>query len=277
MQGHPRWTAHGGEFWKHVIHWRREWQTIPVHLLWEPHELYKKAKRYATERCHKGEQDLHWKLLLPYPIPNLKGWMLWPHSCHLTAWCEIRTMTGLTTQRQSRVPGVWSRQAAETNVNVYWVALQEQAVARCWILGRQMLGQSTQWSLLQQEHPGSAHSTLDSWAPDLGKTGPGKSLPQRQPRSQVAEEPFNSYNTTPWSPNPAYSTPQLYTRSGADTTEKGKWPWAASESNHGCWHKRCIMRPHGAYLLQQSPPLRQGTYSRTTEPDSRQPSGFLLQ
>ena len=26
----------------HCIHWRREWQTTPVYLLWEPHELYKR-------------------------------------------------------------------------------------------------------------------------------------------------------------------------------------------------------------------------------------------
>ena len=32
------------EFWETVIHWRREWQTTPVYLPWEPHELYKKSK-----------------------------------------------------------------------------------------------------------------------------------------------------------------------------------------------------------------------------------------
>ena len=42
MQGHPRWMGHSGEFWQIVSHWRREWQTTPVYLLWEPHELYKK-------------------------------------------------------------------------------------------------------------------------------------------------------------------------------------------------------------------------------------------
>ena len=43
MQGQPRQTGHSGEFWKNVIHWR-EWQTTPVCLPWEPHELYKKAQ-----------------------------------------------------------------------------------------------------------------------------------------------------------------------------------------------------------------------------------------
>ena len=44
MQGHPRQTGQSGEFWWNVIHWRREWQTTPAYLLWEPHELYKRTK-----------------------------------------------------------------------------------------------------------------------------------------------------------------------------------------------------------------------------------------
>ena len=43
--GHPRWTGHGGEVWRNVVHWRREWQTTSVFLTWEPHEQYEKAKR----------------------------------------------------------------------------------------------------------------------------------------------------------------------------------------------------------------------------------------
>ena len=31
---------------KHQNPWKREWQTTSVFLLWEPHEQYKKAKRY---------------------------------------------------------------------------------------------------------------------------------------------------------------------------------------------------------------------------------------
>ena len=37
--------------WQSVVHWRKEWQTISVFLLWEPHEQYEKAKRCDTERC----------------------------------------------------------------------------------------------------------------------------------------------------------------------------------------------------------------------------------
>ena len=48
--GNPRWSGHSGELWTNVVHWRREWQTTPVILLWEPHELYTKVKRYDTKR-----------------------------------------------------------------------------------------------------------------------------------------------------------------------------------------------------------------------------------
>ena len=50
MQGHPRQTGHSEGFWQNVIHCRRVWQTAPVCLPQEPHELYKKAKRYEHHR-----------------------------------------------------------------------------------------------------------------------------------------------------------------------------------------------------------------------------------
>ena len=49
MQGHPRRTGHGIEFWQSVVHCRRECQTAPVFLPWEPHEQYEKAKGYENE------------------------------------------------------------------------------------------------------------------------------------------------------------------------------------------------------------------------------------
>ena len=49
LEGHPRQTGHGGEFWQNVVHWRREWQTTSVFLPWEPHEQYEKAKRYGAQ------------------------------------------------------------------------------------------------------------------------------------------------------------------------------------------------------------------------------------
>ena len=33
------------EFRQNVVHWRREWQTTSIFLLWEPHEQHEKAKR----------------------------------------------------------------------------------------------------------------------------------------------------------------------------------------------------------------------------------------
>ena len=50
MQGHPRQMYHNEECWQNEFHWRREWQTTLVFLPWEPHEQYKKAKRYDTRR-----------------------------------------------------------------------------------------------------------------------------------------------------------------------------------------------------------------------------------
>ena len=50
VQGHPRWTGHGEEFWQNVIHRRRGWQTAPVYLPWGPHELDEKATRDESAR-----------------------------------------------------------------------------------------------------------------------------------------------------------------------------------------------------------------------------------
>ena len=44
------WRCHAEEYWQNVIHWRREWQNTSVFLPWEPHEQYKKVKRYDIER-----------------------------------------------------------------------------------------------------------------------------------------------------------------------------------------------------------------------------------
>ena len=34
-----------------VIHWRREWETTPVYLPLEPHELYKRSKKATIRPC----------------------------------------------------------------------------------------------------------------------------------------------------------------------------------------------------------------------------------
>ena len=60
VQGHPRWTCHGGGFWQNVVHWRRERQTTSVFLPWEPHEQYEKAKRQDTERWTPRSVGAHY-------------------------------------------------------------------------------------------------------------------------------------------------------------------------------------------------------------------------
>ena len=41
----PRQIGHAGDFWQN---WRNEWQTTPVYLPWEPHELYKRASNWVS-------------------------------------------------------------------------------------------------------------------------------------------------------------------------------------------------------------------------------------
>ena len=57
IQGHARWTCHSEEFWQNAVHWRKEWQTTPELLQWEPHEQYEKANRFNTGRSalHRSE------------------------------------------------------------------------------------------------------------------------------------------------------------------------------------------------------------------------------
>ena len=50
--------ALGGEFWRNVVPWRREWQTTSAFLPWEPHEQY--------------EEDL------PYPASDSRAWVVHP-------------------------------------------------------------------------------------------------------------------------------------------------------------------------------------------------------
>lgn len=137
---------------------RREWQTIPVYLLWEPHELYKKAKRYDIERCHKSEKDLHWQLLLPYPTSQPEGVnalaLLIP--LHSLVWDQGK---GWFNYAETEL-GTWGVIQASCRGHCQCVldGTTREAVGRHRLLGRQMLGRSTQWFLFQQECPGSAHS-----------------------------------------------------------------------------------------------------------------------
>ena len=73
MQGHPRWTGHSRELWQKVIHWKREWQITLLYLPWEPHELYKRPKRYDTKRRvpRSGDVQCYWgRAEENYQYPN---------------------------------------------------------------------------------------------------------------------------------------------------------------------------------------------------------------
>ena len=55
MWGYPRRAGHGGEIWKNVVHWRREWKTTSVFLPWEPYEQDEKAKnKILTEQLPRS-------------------------------------------------------------------------------------------------------------------------------------------------------------------------------------------------------------------------------
>ena len=49
-QGLFQWVGSSHQYWSFSIGWRRrrQWQTTPVFLPWEPHEPCEKAKRYDT-------------------------------------------------------------------------------------------------------------------------------------------------------------------------------------------------------------------------------------
>ena len=51
--GHPRWMHHGGEVWKNVVHWRREWQPLSILALRTPWTVW------------KGKKIGHWKMNSP--------------------------------------------------------------------------------------------------------------------------------------------------------------------------------------------------------------------
>ena len=55
--GHPRWTGHGGELWRKVVHWRREQQKLSLRspVKW-PEVTYHGDKRWTgiwAQSCQK--------------------------------------------------------------------------------------------------------------------------------------------------------------------------------------------------------------------------------
>ena len=57
VKDHPSWMGHDGEFWQNVVHWRREWQTTSVFLLWEHEQYEKKKDRTLKEDLRRSVGD----------------------------------------------------------------------------------------------------------------------------------------------------------------------------------------------------------------------------
>ena len=108
----------GGEFWQNLVHWRREWQTTSIFLLWEPCEQYEKAKRWDTERwtprsvgaqyaardqwrnnSRKNEEtEPKWKQLPAVDVTGDTGKV----QCHKDQYCVRKAMTNLDSILKSR-------------------------------------------------------------------------------------------------------------------------------------------------------------------------------
>ena len=71
MQGHPRWMGNSREFWQNVIGWRKEWQTTPVYLPWEPHELHKR-KQYLLSNAYVQTNNIFLCVYHSHPLPSKK-------------------------------------------------------------------------------------------------------------------------------------------------------------------------------------------------------------
>ena len=85
--------GHSREFWQNVIHWRREWQTTPVYLPWESHELYKRTGRYDTEKWvlrSEGVQYATWKEQRRTPNSPRKKEAAGPKQ----KWCSVVNVSG---------------------------------------------------------------------------------------------------------------------------------------------------------------------------------------
>ena len=123
-----------------------------------------------------------------------------------------------------------------------------------------------------QHYPPYQNSALD-----VGQTGPRRRLPQRQPRSLVAASSLHFLQPQCLDPSPsqvsawlAHSMPQPCTRSVMITRGNGHWShrYLFRRPTRLLWVHR---RPH---LLQQSPPVGQGTYAAEWSLTEPKPQGF---
>ena len=116
---------------------------------------------------------------------------------------------------------------------------------------------------------------------DLEQTGHGRSLPQRQPRSQVAAQLSQFLQPQcPDPPTPAYSTPQPCTRSGMNITKRGVTLgsfWVEPQKPTQVARKSSVTTWASLASAIISFGAGQMEHSRAMEPDQTQPSGLLLQ
>ena len=149
---------------------RTDWLTICTSQSWGPAwrrqapllaEKYAEIDRRTVEALTppvssaglltiKPERDLH-RQLPPCCTSQSEG-VNAPTPLNSTPQPGARSgqRFSLFMQRHSKLPEVWSRQSLEDHCQcMHWPTLQEHTVAKCWILGRQALGRSTQWLVSQ--------------------------------------------------------------------------------------------------------------------------------
>ena len=91
-EGPPKTDRLCGEFWKNVVHWRKEWQTTSVFLPWEPHEQYEKEKWKDTERGTPQVSKVPNMLLEisgEITPERMKGWRQSKNNTQLRIWLVI--------------------------------------------------------------------------------------------------------------------------------------------------------------------------------------------
>ena len=197
---------------------------------------------------HGGEDSALVAATLPHS-PVWAGWTPQPHSLHTAAWCETWAnwppgeRLSLATQTDWG-PWVWSG----------WGGGHCQCALR---RPRRSMPQFV--SQPSKSAPPAPHCSL---ALDLGQTGPGRKLPQRQPGFLVAAWP--SQFLQPQHPDPQpQPTPHHSLAPDRGWTQQGKGhnpELRLSRAVDAYKGGAQVLWMHGPHLLQQSPPLGQGIH-----------------
>ena len=128
--------CHSEEFWQNVVHWRRECQSTPVFLSWEPHEQYEKVKRYDTVRwaprlkCVQYATREEWRAI----IPERMRWLGQSGSSAQLGMCLVVTVKSAAVKDNiAEEPGMlaprikvnWTRSNGMTRMNIYILGISE--------------------------------------------------------------------------------------------------------------------------------------------------------